>query len=62
MAYFLASLVLSGVGPTVHAQEPTPPTGFRAIFNGKDLTGWYGLDPHRAAPLKGEKKEADLKQ
>lgn len=44
------------------AAEPTPPPGFRAIFNGKDLTGWYGLNPHSAVNLKGEKKEANLAQ
>ena len=44
------------------AKEPNPPAGFRAIFNGKDLTGWYGLNPHSGAKLTGEKKEANLKQ
>lgn len=44
------------------AKAANPPEGFRAIFNGKDLTGWYGLNPHSAANLKGEKKEANLKQ
>jgi len=34
IAYVLAGLVLPGVGPTAHAKEPNPPTGFRAIFNG----------------------------
>ncbi len=24
------------------AQSPTPPAGFTALFNGTDLTGWYG--------------------
>jgi hypothetical protein len=43
------------------AAEPAPPAGFRALFNGKDLTGWHGLDPHRVAKLTGEKKEAALK-
>jgi hypothetical protein len=47
---------------TTHAAEPTPPAGFRAIFNGKDLTGWYGLNPHQGAKLEGEKREANLKQ
>lgn len=39
-----------------------PPEGFRAIFNGKDLTGWYGLNPHSVAKLQGEKKDAALKK
>lgn len=40
----------------------TPPKGFRALFNGKDLTGWHGLNPHSVAKLEGEKKEAALKK
>lgn len=47
---------------TVAAEEPQPPKGFRALFNGEDLTGWYGLNPHTAARLSGEKKEANLAQ
>jgi hypothetical protein len=55
------------VTPVVHlssarADEPKPPEGFRAIFNGKDLSGWYGLNPHSVGKLTGEKKEANLKQ
>jgi hypothetical protein len=42
------------------ADEPSPPAGFRAIFNGKDLSGWHGLNPHSAAKLSGEAKEANL--
>jgi hypothetical protein len=37
-----------------------PPAGFRAIFNGMDLAGWYGLNPHRVVKLEGEKKQAAL--
>jgi acetyl esterase/lipase len=59
-------LLLLGLSAT-HAQtgkRPAafPPKGFTAIFNGKDLTGWYGLNPHSVAKLTGEKKEAALKQ
>ena len=38
----------------------TPPDGFRALFNGKDLSGWHGLNPHEAAKLTGQKKAAYL--
>jgi hypothetical protein len=55
-AFVLAPLAI------VHAADPKPPEGFRAIFNGQDLSGWHGLNPHRAAKLTGEKKEANLKQ
>ena len=34
------------VGVSVHAEEKrpdnTPPAGFTALFNGKDVTGWQG--------------------
>ena len=50
---FLASAAL------LHAE---PPPGFRALFNGKDLTGWYGLNPHSVVKLEGEKKAAALQK
>lgn len=30
-------------GHTLYAADNTPPKGFVALFNGKDLTGWKGL-------------------
>jgi hypothetical protein len=53
---FAALLVLSSL------QAAEPPAGFKAIFNGKDLTGWYGLNPHSVQKLTGEKKDAALKK
>ena len=46
----------------LRAAEPKPPAGFRALFNGQDLTGWHGLNPHDAAKLTGEKRAAKLAQ
>ncbi len=43
------------------APSPTPPKGFRALFNGTDLSGWHGLDPHQVAKLDGQAREAKLK-
>ena len=40
----------------------SPPAGFTSLFNGKDLTGWYGYNPHTVTKLSGEKKEAALKK
>jgi hypothetical protein len=37
-----------------------PSEGFRALFNGKDLSGWHGNNPHQGLKLTGEKKAADL--
>lgn len=41
---------------TLHAAEVAAPKGFRALFNGMDLTGWHGLNPHNGAKLEGEKR------
>jgi hypothetical protein len=54
-----ASLLLL---PLLASADPTPPAGFRAIFNGTNLSGWHGLNPHTTAKLKGDKQEASLKQ
>jgi hypothetical protein len=43
----------------VFAAEVTPPDGFRALFDGKTLAGWYGLNPHASAKLSGEAKDAN---
>lgn len=56
------ALLVSAHSLLLAADDPAPPKGFRAIFNGKDLTGWYGLNPHASAKLTGEKKEANHKQ
>ena len=47
---------------TSHAAAPSPPKGFQAIFNAADLSGWHGLNPHRAAGLTGDKKTETLAQ
>ncbi len=44
------------------AAEPSPPEGFRAIFNGQDLAGWHGLNPHASAKLTGDELAANLAQ
>lgn len=46
------------------AADNTPPEGFVALFNGKDLTGWKGLvanPPKRAAMTPDELAEAQKK-
>ena len=47
---------------SARAADPTPPPGYRTIFNGRDLSGWHGLNPHSAARLTGDAKEANLAQ
>jgi len=56
----LAVASLVGFQATLSA-EPAAPEGFRALFNGKDLTGWYGWNPHSTAKLEGDKLSAALK-
>ncbi|MCA9191732.1 MAG: DUF1080 domain-containing protein [Planctomycetales bacterium] len=41
---------------------PNPPAGFVAIFNGQDLAGWHGLNPHSVAKLEGDKRETTLQR
>jgi hypothetical protein len=41
----LAAALLLLAGPAI-AQSPQPPSGFTAIFNGRDLDGWYGWAIH----------------
>ena len=46
----------------LHTPAVEAPKGFTALFNGEDLTGWHGLNPHSVAKLKGDKREAALKK
>jgi hypothetical protein len=58
----LVSVVLLLVSSApVPADDPAPPAGFRALFNGRDLSGWHGLNPHSVAKLEGDKRETALK-
>ena len=67
--------ILAGVGTLalfqgfcpLAAQETTPPPGFTALFNGRDLSGWYGLsrdfDPRKLWAMtpdeRAQKRAAD---
>jgi hypothetical protein len=57
-----AVLVIAAHAAVSAAAPNSPPPGFRALFNGKNLAGWYGWNPHSSAKLTGEKKDANLKQ
>lgn len=61
LAVLLLSLGLSG---RARAQDsthvPSAPPGFRALFNGRNLDGWYGLDPHVVEKLTGTKRDEAL--
>src|SRR5688572_18911915 len=65
---FLCWTIVGGVAalapwPAAGAEDnPSPPANFRAVFNGRDLAGWHGLNPHPVAKLDDEKRQAALKQ
>ncbi|EAQ78888.1 3-keto-disaccharide hydrolase [Blastopirellula marina] len=58
---FVLLLALGFASTPGYSAEPMPPEGFRALFNGHDLSGWYGLNPHLAAKLDGEEKDKNLR-
>ena len=44
-------------------KDNMPPTGFTALFNGKDLTGWQGLVelPERSSSLRSNSRPSRKK-
>lgn len=57
LARFAGSFVaVFAMSLAVHAADNTPPEGFTALFNGKDLTGWKGL---LKGPLDNPAKRAE---
>jgi hypothetical protein len=70
----IAALALATVlaGPSLSlgaVDAPQPPPGFTALFNGRDLTGWYGLghfDPRKLWAMgdaeRAEMRAADMKE
>jgi hypothetical protein len=57
---FIAASAAIGMTAIGRAEEPSPPDGFRTLFNGRDLAGWHGLNPHNVVKLTGEAKAAKL--
>jgi hypothetical protein len=51
-------VIVTGFQVALSAAEANPPKGFTAIFNGKDLTGWYGLDsdPRKVFAMSAEER------
>ncbi len=63
----LVAIVAVATTSHITAAEPQPPAGFTAIFNGKDLTGWWGeetTDPRSYLSLSAAdfKKKRDATQ
>ena len=45
---------------SVFAQAVNPPEGFRPLFNGQDLSGWYGDNPHQSR--KADDRQAAIEE
>src|SRR5947209_416742 len=61
------ALLLSALLPavTLAADEPRPPKGFVALFNGKDLSGWHGMphyDPYKLEKLSPSERQKLIDQ
>ena len=55
----LGFIVLACWGHSLFAEDNVPPAGFRALFNGKDLAGWHGVDtkdPRKTAAMSPEER------
>ena len=60
-ALCLGGLLALGAVRAVTAADNEPPAGFKALFNGKDLSGWQGAsteDPRKNQALSPEDREA----
>lgn len=56
--------LLCGLPAGIHAADNTPPEGFKALFNGKNLDGWKGLvgNPKTRAEMTPEQLAAEQKK
>lgn len=62
---FLPLFALAAFAATAQAADNVPPDGFTALFNGKDLSGWYGWgtkDPTELQKLSPEERAAYKKK
>ena len=62
LLWLLVSCLVVG---NLHAQENNrPPSGYQALFNGKDLSGWHGMghfDPRKLAAMSEEERQEKRK-
>lgn len=45
------------LGAIVSAVDANPPEGFQAVFNGENLEGWHGDNPHTTVKAAEDKRE-----
>lgn len=59
--WFLAGLLVLGLAGSSYGADNEPPSGFVALFNGKDLEGWWGYDtkdPRKFQAMSEEEQQA----
>lgn len=60
---FFAAAVLAVSASALRADDPKPPEGFTALFNGKNLDNWQGnVDMKQRVSMSKEKQEKFLKE
>ncbi len=53
----LLATTLCGAPTSSSADDAILPKGFRALFNGQNLKGWYGNNPHQTAKAKSDQHD-----
>ncbi len=53
-AFFLSALCIL---PAIQPAWGQIPDGFRPLFNGQDLSGWHGDNPHTTAKVKPDERQ-----
>src|SRR3990167_6584609 len=58
---YIRPLLLAGalcaLNTILNAADSSPPAGFRALFNGDNLDGWHGDNPHTTVKATEDKRE-----
>ncbi|WP_164100748.1 3-keto-disaccharide hydrolase [Candidatus Laterigemmans baculatus] len=62
VALFSLAALLLAPPLSAGAAEAEPPEGFRSLFNGENLDGWYGNNPHVTVKAKDAKKSIEEQQ
>jgi hypothetical protein len=60
-----AITVFLGTSARAETDEPKPPKGFTALFNGRDLSGWHGMpdfDPVKLATMPEAERKAQIEK
>ena len=63
LTLFAVAMALAISSQSFAQEDNKPPSGFTALFNGKDLSGWFGLgtyDPRKLEAMDDEKRKTML--